>query len=65
MEEFFYSDERLDENELIEIKAALPGCDFGFTGLESRKGVEYKLTVEGHFVSLKILLALDKYGLHR
>ena len=64
MEEYFYSDKKLGQKELGEIKA-ITGCDFGFTGVDAGKGIEYKLTLKDDVLSLKTLRILDIYGLHR
>ena len=65
MQEFYFSDKKLGELELSEIKNAIPGGEFGFTGLETGKGFQYSLIFSGDFIPLRGLLALDKYRLHK
>ena len=65
MKEFYFSNKKLDERELSEIKTAIPGCDIGFTGLETVKGFQYSLMFSGDSALLSGLATLRKYGLHR
>jgi hypothetical protein len=65
MEEFYFSDGILDERKLREIKDAIPGCDFGFTGLKTQRGVQYKLVFSGDSIPSLGQAALRKYGMHK
>jgi hypothetical protein len=65
MREFYKSPKHLDETQLKEIKGAIPGCSFGYTGVRTEKGFEYSLTFPGDALPTECQQVLKKFRLRK